>query len=143
MMCVIAIEGVLALGKDLKTAQPTKWARQLYDGLHTQYRMVGFTQNDYVLAKWWLQREMLKDWAAVMTQDDVIVRYDDWKLRQREDFLTEGWEVAMIIDTAPAVIHRATEMGILAMQLTYPVNRPGFRPPDEAPRPWSNIVESS
>lgn len=143
MICVITVEGVLSQGIDLKNSQPTKWARLLYDSLHTQYRMVAFTSNDNEVAKWWLQREMLKDWAAVMTQEDAIVRYEDWKLRQLEDFLSEGWEVGMIIDSDPVVIARAGEMGIMGMQVSYPIYRPGFRPPEEAPRPWANIVDSS
>jgi hypothetical protein len=142
MICIIAIEGVLALGTDLRRAQPTKWGRLLYDSLHTEYRMVGFTMNENELAKGWLKREMLKDWAAVLTQDDGIPNYQDWKLRQLEDFLAEAWDVGMFIDTDPVVIQRVTEMGILGITLTHPVHQVGFRPPEEAPRAWVDVVES-
>jgi hypothetical protein len=105
--------------------------------------MIAFTSNDNEVAKWWLQREMLKDWAAVLTQEDAIPNYEDWKLRQLEDFLAEGWEVGMVIDTNERVIERAALLGIMGMRLTYPLYRPGFRVPEEAPRAWGSIVDSS
>jgi hypothetical protein len=86
------------------------------DSLHTQYRMVAFTSNDNDIAKWWLQREMLKDWAAVLTQE-TSPNYEDWKLHTLEDF-GRGLEVGLVIDTNERVIERAAPLGIMGMQPT-------------------------
>src|SRR5262245_46768626 len=111
-ICVVSIEEALSAGWDLRQAPSQRWARSLYDGLHAQYRMIAFTQADPDLAKWWLRRESLHDWAAVLTQE-AYLDYPEWKVRQVEDFLAEGWEVGLVIDIDPYVIDGASAMGVL------------------------------
>ena len=66
MITVVTIEGVLAAGDDLKTVQPTKQAKALYDGLHLTSNMIGLTRADQEIARWWLKREHLNDWSTVL-----------------------------------------------------------------------------
>lgn len=141
-ICILPIEGVLSQVANLKTSQPTRWARSLYDSLHHEYRMIAFTQSDPDLANWWLQREMLRDWAAVMQQPDYSVSYSDWKVRQTEDFLSEGWEMGVFIDVDPDPVTRIARMGVMTMLLCHPLGKPGWKDPNEAPRPWVEVVDT-
>jgi len=138
VIAVICIEGVLANGEDLRTAQPTKWGRALYEGLAVNFRTIAFTQADPEIAAWWLKREMITGWAAVMTQEPYL-DYSAWKIRQVEDFLAEGWEVGMMLDTDPFVLERVTELGVLTLMASHPTTRIGFRPHEASPRPWSDV----
>lgn len=141
MICAISIEGVLALDSDLRRAQPTKWARLLYDGLHSQYRMIALTENPIETAQAWLQREFLRDWAGVMTKPDGINRFSDWKVQQINEFLAETWEVGLVIDTDPVVLSQINDLGVATMLLSYPTKRVGWRDPDQELRPWTDIVQ--
>jgi len=141
-ICVVSIEGVLALGTDLKTAQPTKWARALYDSLHHEFRMIAFTANDQELAQWWLKRERLHDWAAVMTQPDHMVDFNTWKQLQVNDFLAEGWEMGLLIDTDLDTVTKIAIMGVPTMLLCHPVRKVGWKDPEDAPRPWVDVVDT-
>lgn len=141
-ICVVPIEGVLALGANLKEAQPTKWARNLYDSLHTQYRMIAFTQADPELAHWWLRREMLRDWAAVMTMPDHMVDFNTWKVEQVNDFLAEGWDMGMVIDVEREPLEQLSQMGVMTLLMCYPLNKPGWKDPTVPPRPWSDLADT-
>jgi hypothetical protein len=138
VIAVVTIEGVLANGEDLRTAQPTKWGRSLYEGLVVNFRTIAFTQADPEIAAWWLKREMITGWAAVMTQEPYL-DYPQWKVKQIEEFLAEGWEVGMMIDTDPEVLARVTDLGVLTLQASYPTTRIGFRPHEASPRPWADV----
>lgn len=138
-ICVIPIEGVLASDDDLRKAQPTRWSRPLYDSLHTEYRMIALTGNPVDTAQWWLQREMMKDWAGVMTKPDAFNRFDDWKVRQVEDFLAEGWEVGLFIDTQAWVCEEVGRLGVVTMKLSYPMSHVGWKQPDQPLRSWEEI----
>jgi hypothetical protein len=142
-ICVMPIESVLSGEDDLRKAQPTKWARLLYDSLHSQYRMVAFTANNEDTAEWWLRREMLRDWAGVMTKPDAFNRFDDWKVRQIEDFLAEGWEVGLFIDTEKWVCEEVGRLGVVTMLLSYPANKIGWKEPDQPLRSWTDIERDS
>jgi hypothetical protein len=134
----LAVEGVLAAGDDLKRAQPTKWGRSLYEALATEFRMILFTQADPEIAQWWLKQEMLKGWAGVMTQEPYL-EYPDWKVRQIEDFLAEGWEVGLVLDVDPNVLERVTELGVLTLLLSYPTTKVGWKSRESSPRPWADV----
>lgn len=138
MIAVISIEGVLAAGDDLRRAQPTKWGRALYDAAHTQFRMIGFTTAEQEIAKWWLKREGFSEWAAVMTQEPYL-EYPAWKVRQVEDFLAEGWDVACMLDVDPEVLARVTELGVLTLTVSYPTNKVGWKPHETQPRSWADV----
>jgi hypothetical protein len=139
-ICVVSIEGVLALQPNLKEAQPTKWARMLYDSLHSQYRMIGLTANEQEVARYWLHREMLRDWAGVLTMPDAYVNFGDWKAKQVEEFLAEGWEVGMVIDTDQEVLEQIGQLGVMTMGLSYPANRVGWRDSPPEVRAWTDVV---
>lgn len=148
-ICVVPIEGVLANGDNLKTAQPTRWARLLYDALHTQYRMIALTVNPNEIARMWLQQEFLHDWAGVMTMPDAYFQsgplghnnYTEWKAKQVEEFLAEGWEVGMVIDIVPQALEQISRLGVMTMLLSYPANKVGWRDPDQELRAWTDIVQ--
>jgi hypothetical protein len=140
LICVVSVEGVLAQQPNLGEAQPTRWARPLYDSLHTQYRMIAFTSNPLELAEFWLRREMLRDWAGVMTMPDAYINYSEWKVKQVEEFLSEGWEVGMMIDTNEHVLERISLLGVMTMLLSYPTNRVGWRDTTPEIRAWTDVV---
>jgi hypothetical protein len=139
-ICAIGIEEVLSAGWDLRKAPGQKWARALYDALHSQYRMIAFTQADPELVRWWMRRESLHDWAAMLTQE-AYLDYPEWKVRQVEDFLAEGWEVGLVLDIDNYVLDGVCAMGVLTMQVAVPQHPPGWKVRDEAgPRPWVEVV---
>jgi hypothetical protein len=140
LICVVSVEGVLSLDTDLKSAQPTRWARMLYDGLHTQYSMIALTGNDIDIAHYWLNREMLRAWAGVMTKPDGYNSFRDWKVKQVEEFLAEGWEVGMMLDIDPVVLEQVSRLGVMTMLLSYPSNRVGWREPSPEVRAWTDVV---
>lgn len=139
MIACITIENVLANGDDLRNAAPTKWGRALYEGIVLNFRTIGFTRADHEVAQWWLKNETITGWAAVMSKEDYL-EYDDWKVRQIEDFLAEGWEVGMFIDPDPEVCARVSDLGVLTLCVSYPTIKVGWRPHEASPRPWSEVT---
>jgi hypothetical protein len=138
VIAAISIEGVLANGDDLRTAAPTKWGRPLYEGLVVNFRTVAFTRADPDIAQWWLKREMLTGWAAVMSQEPYL-DYPAWKVRQVEDFLAEGWEVGFVLDVDDEVLERVNGLGVLTLKVSYPATKVGWKPHESSPRPWSDV----
>jgi hypothetical protein len=140
IICVLPIEDVLSQSHDLKSSPPQKWARPLYDGLHTQYRMLALTVATDEVADWWLQQNYLKDWSGVLTKPDAYNNYNEWKVRQVEEFLAEGWEVGLFIDTEVWVCDEVNRLGVMTMRLSQPTSRVGWKPPDQPIRGWSEIA---
>jgi hypothetical protein len=140
MICAISVEGVLALDNDLRSAQPTKWARMLYDSLHNQYRMIALTSNPPEIADYWLRREMLRDWAGVLVKPDGYNSFRAWKVKQIEEFLAEGWEVGLMIDIDQVVLEHVSDLGVLTMLVSYPTKRVGWRETAPEVRPWTDVV---
>lgn len=138
MIACIAIEGVLATGDDLRNAAPTKWGRALYEGLALNFRTIAFTRADPEIVQWWLKREGLTGWAAVMSQEPYL-DYQAWKVRQVEEFLAEGWEVGLMIDVEPEVLARVTELGVLTLTVSYPTTKVGWKSHESSPRPWADV----
>jgi hypothetical protein len=138
-ICCVTIEGVLAHGDDLRNAAPTKWGRSFYEGLALNFRTIGFTKADNEIAQWWLKREVITGWAAVMTQEPYLP-WNQWKVQQVKDFLAEGWEVGMVIDTDPEVCAEVTELGVLSLCVSYPTMKVGWRSHETSPRPWSEVA---
>lgn len=138
VIACVSVEGVLAAGDDLRRAPPTKWARPLYDGAATQFRMIAFSQADPDIVQWWLKREMLTGWAAVMSLEPYLT-FPDWKVRQVEDFLAEGWDVGLMMDVDGEVLLRVNELGVLTMLLSYPANKVGWKAHETSPRPWADV----
>lgn len=138
MIAVMTVEGVLAQGDDLRNAPPTKWARALYDGARSQFRMIAFTAADPDLAEWWLKREFLNDWAAVMTQEPYL-EYPAWKVKQVEEFLAEGWDIGWVMDVDQQVLSSVNELGVLTLTVSYPANRVGWKAHSSEPRSWADV----
>jgi len=138
MIGCIAVEGVLAAGEDLRTAPPTKWGRALYEGLAVNFRTIAFTKADPDIAQWWLKREGLTGWAAVMSQEPYL-EFPAWKVRQVEEFLAEGWEVGLMLDVDREVLERVTELGVLTLTVSYPTIKVGWKQHETSPRPWADV----
>lgn len=139
-ICVVPIEGVLSIESDLRKAAPTKFARDLYEALRTRYRMIAFTLSDHDTADWWLRRELMPEWAGILTKPDGYTDYPHWRIVQINEFLSEGWDVGMALDINPHVTDKLNEMGVVTMLLSYPRNRVGWKEPAEAVRPWDEAV---
>lgn len=140
-LCVVSLEGVLAYEADLNKAAPTRHARDLYEGLRHRYRLICLTLSDHDTADWWLRRELMPEWAGIMTKPDGHVDYEHWRTLQIGEFLAEGWDVGMVIDTSAAVTDALNEMGLVTMLLSYPRKRIGWQEPAEAVRPWNEAVQ--
>jgi hypothetical protein len=144
-IALIAIEGVLAKGADLRSSPAQRWARPLYEGIRSQYRTVGFSAGPTLTAKSWLHHENMGGWSAVLG-NDTILSYPDWKIEQVRDFLANAWEVAFLVDCDTQVSARAQEMGVMTLSVGMPVNWVGWKPDDVGFRPWNELpdtVESS
>ena len=140
MITIISIENVLARGEDLKTAQPTKQAKALYDGLRTQNHTLGLTRATTDIAEWWLKREHLNQWARVLSYPPTSAfTWDQWRIDQIREILSEGWEVFAYVDTNGYVIDEVREMGVATILVGYPHMPPGWREV-AAPRAWEEIA---
>lgn len=140
MITIISIENVLARGEDLKTAQPTKQAKALYDGLRTQNNTVGFTRATEEIARWWLKREHLDQWATILSYPPSgTFTWDRWRIDQIRGFLSEGWEIFTYVDTNLHIIDEVRAMGVPTLCVGYPQTAPGWKEL-AAPRAWANVV---
>jgi hypothetical protein len=102
--------------------------------------MIALTGNEQEIARYWLDREMLRDWAGVLTKPDGYNNFRDWKVKQIEEFLAEGWEVGMMIDIDAEVLEQVSHLGVVTMLLSYPANRVGWRDPTAELRAWTDVV---
>lgn len=140
MITLIVIENVLARGEDLKTAQPTKQAKALYDGLRSQNRTIGYTRADPDIVTWWLKREHLDEWSNVVSYPPTSAfTWDHWRVDQVRDTLAEGWEIFAYVDTNHYVIDEVRAMGVPTICVGYPANAPGWKEV-AAPRAWAEIA---
>lgn len=138
---MITIEGVLSEGPDLKSSAPHKWSKPLYEALHTSYRTVALSSNDQAITRWWLRREHFADWSAVLCSNGVM-SYEDWRIDQIRDFQANGWEIAFLLDPDPDVAIIAQSMGVLTLKLGRPLHPPGWKPDDQAFRPWVEVADT-
>lgn len=139
MIAVVCLEHVLVDGDDLKENTATRWGRPLYQALHSQFRIIGFTAAEHEIARWWTRKESMSDWAALMSKEDYL-DYATWKVEQVRQFLAEGWEVGLVIDTDPAVLVGVNRLGVLGLTMTMPMQRVGFRAQQAEPQPWNELV---
>ena len=139
-IAVITIEGVLARGDDLRNAQPTKQAAQLFAGLRSQSNVAAFTRADPEIANWWLKREHFNDWAMVQAYPSTSAfTYEGWRLDQLRSFLAEGWEIFAFIDRSPDLVEEAVKLGVTGICVSYPHTQPGWKEV-AAPRAWSDVA---
>ena len=140
MITIISIENVLARGEDLRTAQPTKQAKALYDGLRSQNNTVGFTRATEEIANWWLKREHLGQWARVLSYPPTsALTWDRWCVDQIRGILAEGWEVYAYVDKPGPVLMSVDLLGVMTLGVTYPNTAPGWKEV-AAPRAWADIA---
>ena len=138
---MIAVEGVLAADADIRRAPPTKWAKQLYDGIRTQYRTIALTRANEELARWWLNREGLAGWSGVLCNNGVL-EHNDWKADQVREFLANGWEIGFYLDTDRETVAMVQGLGVLTLCVGMPVHPPGWRADDTQFRPWTDVVDT-
>lgn len=136
---LIPVEGVLTAGDDLRSAQPYKWARGLYSAMHSQYRMCALSWNAD-LAKWWLKKEMMPDWAMVLSCEGF---WEDWKIDVVRTFLANSWEIAWFIDNDADVLGSVRHLGVNVLEIGEASQRPGFKPEDEQYTPWESIASDT
>jgi hypothetical protein len=141
MIVLINIDDVFARGEDLRTAAPTKNAKALYDGFRSQHNAIGFTRASEDIVKWWLKREHLDQWSAVMSYPDNALTWDEWRIDRLRDFLAQGWEVFAFVDTSPEVVESAIAMGVTGIRVGYPHMPVGWKEVS-APRAWTDVVTS-
>jgi hypothetical protein len=73
-----------------------------------------------------------------MTQEPYL-DWPNWKVRQIEEFLAEGWEVGLMLDVDLEVLQRVTELGVLTLAVSYPTIKVGWRQHEASPRPWAEV----
>jgi hypothetical protein len=137
---LITVEGVLSNGDDLRNSQPTKQARQLYDGLRSQNNVIILTRATEEIARWWLKREYLLNWSTVKSYPPTSAfTYDQWRIDQLREMLAVGFEVFAFVDASPAVVEDAVKIGVLGFTVSYPHMPVGWREVG-APRSWSSVA---
>jgi hypothetical protein len=134
----ISVEDVLSRGEDLKTAQPTKWAKALYDGMRLQHNTVALTQAEYDIARWWLRREHFDDWSRILTWNEVTT-WGNWKVDQVRETLAEGWEVFAYVDADVSVVGEVVQMGVAGICVSYPTMATGWKEV-APPRAWASVA---
>ena len=140
MITIVTVEGVLARGDDLKTAQPAKQAKALYDGLKLTNNMIGLTRANEEIARWWVKREHLAGWASILSYPPgSTFTWDHWRVDQVRGFLAEGWEVYAYIDTNAYVVDEVRALGVATMCVSYPHQPPGWKE-TALPRAWADVV---
>ena len=138
-VAVLTVEGVLSQTDDLKTSQPTSWARQVYMALKHEYRLILLTKADDELARWWLDREFMGDFA-LLNQYVALMAYPDWRIDQVRQLLADGYEVSMVYDTDDHVIHGVNKLGVPGMRVSPALQRTGWRHHTTEVQPWGDVV---
>jgi hypothetical protein len=137
---LITLEGVLSHGDDLRNAQPTKQAKQMYDGLRSQHNTIALTRSTEEIARWWLKREYLLNWATVKAYPPTSAfTYEQWRIDQLREMLAAGFEVFAFVDSSPAVVEEAVSLGVMGFTVSYPHMPVGWREVG-VPRSWAEVA---
>lgn len=140
MITIISIENVLARGEDLKTAQPTKQAKALYDGFRSQHNTIGLTHATEDIARWWLKREHLDQWANIVPYPPTSAfPWDGWCVDQVRGFLAEGWEIFAYVDNPGPITIGVSMLGVTTFGVSYPATAVGWKEV-AAPRAWADLA---
>jgi hypothetical protein len=141
---VITIEGVLTEAPaDLKVVQPRKMARDLYNGLRTNHRIILLSnQSDNDLARYWLRKEGFVNYAVLMCYPATSVSgVVGWKVNTMREMLGDGWDVGLFVDTSAPACGAILSEGVPVMLVSYPSIRPGRLPETPGPpRSWDDIA---
>lgn len=139
VVALITVENVLAAGDDLKTALPLKWGKPLYEGVRASFHTVAMTRSTEDIARWWLGREGLGSWSAVLSSASSAMSYEDWRVDQIREFLSNGWDIGFVLDYDTSVIQRIRELGVLTLTLGPPDHHPGWKDNAQVFKPWSDV----
>lgn len=138
-VAIIAVEGVLSMTDDLKTSQPTPWARQLYQALKHEYRVILLTKAEEPEARWWLSKEFFNDYA-ILSSYVAFMPYPEWRVDQVREMLADGYEIGMVYDTEDVVIHGVNLLGVPGMRVSPASQRTGWRDHTTEVRAWGDVV---
>jgi hypothetical protein len=138
-VAVITIEGVLAQTSDLKTAVPTPWARQLYQALKHEYRVILLSGADEGETRWWLSKEFISDFSLLVPYVPLM-SYAEWRIDQVRQMLADGWEFGLVYDTDDEVIHGVNQLGVPGMRVSPALQRSGWRDHTTEVRAWGDVV---
>lgn len=145
-LAIIALEGVLVDGVDLKASPPTKHGKLFYAALKSQYQtLILSTDPSHELARAWLKREGITGFGSVFCRPaNTILSPVDWKVSKIREMQSEGWPIALYADSDPASIRAAFLEGVPTALLASPrYSRPEWRPDAErAIRPWDSLVDT-
>jgi hypothetical protein len=95
---------------------------------------------DQDTARWWLNREGLADWSAVLSWNSSIMTYPDWCVDQVREFLTNAWEMAFLLTNDPGVASRVNALGVLTLSIGTPDHPPGWKADDSTFTPWEELT---
>jgi hypothetical protein len=141
MINLVTIEGVLAKGDDLRTAQPHKFARVFYEQMRLGTSLILMSKAPEEIATWWLKREHMPEWARLLCWNQGLT-WDAWRLDQVRQTLSDGWEVLGFVDSEPSVVEQARMLGVPGILVSYPDTAPGWKDQTQAPRPWGDVVST-
>lgn len=142
---VITVEGVLTRSDDLRNAQPTKWAKTLYEGWRSQTNTVALTRSDPTLAAWWFRREHMLDWSDIHTYvqpEATHFTWERWRYEKIREFLADGWEIHAYVDTSLDIVEAVRDLGVMGIHIAYPTMAVGYREDQPVPRAWNDVVST-
>ena len=135
-LVAVALDGVLRA--DIGNA-PIPEGFNLYQALVTTYRVcVVLDDTNTEMAALWLRKEGLRDYVQLHQRRPLDDRAMQYKRLQAVG------SVELVVDSDPAAVVAATDLGIPAMCFVHPrAQRPEWRPDyEKAPRAWDELVAS-
>ena len=143
-LAIVALEGVLVEGTDLKASPPTKHGHALYEAIKSQYQiLVLSTDPSLELARTWLRRESYTGFGTVLCRPTTtILSPADWKMARLREMQAEGWPVMLYVDSDPEAVRAAFLEGVTTALIASPrYGRPEWRPDaDRSIKPWDALV---
>jgi hypothetical protein len=143
VIAVISIENSLSQGPDLRSAAAYRASRPFYEALKGAYQLVGLTTATEEIARWWLKREHMAEWALLRYWNEATSPFDhlEWKVQEVREFLSSGWEISFYVDSDWSPLMKVLQLGVSTLRIEHSHVVPGWRDPETtAPRPWSDIA---
>lgn len=141
-IAVVSVEGVLSENENLRTSPPTAIGRSIFECLKAEYRVVLLSgQPEHDLAQYWLKKEHFSRWSMLLAYDrDSMYPPGMWKVHKVREFLADGWDLSLVVESDTQVVEELQRLGVVTMQVSYPTTRPGRIPTDPGPlRSWESI----
>jgi hypothetical protein len=144
MLVVLSIEGVLSKSPDLRTEPPSIVGKVLFESLKDRHRVLLLSVgNDVELVRSWLLKERFKNYASVQCMPkNTALSVPAWKASVVREMLSEGWDIAMFIDSDPKAVQSVFLEGVPSLLVASPqYARPEWRPDSERHiKPWDDLV---